>query len=83
MATKTLKYPVYKIFPEPLYGGSALVAAQDAEEANEFIRDFKKYDLDNARDSKGYEEVTELCNRVDYIYATCAGILDYGIYYTG
>ena len=78
-----MQFPVYKIFPLAHYGGSALVAANSAEEANEFIDSFREVDKNNSANSWGYEHVTEEGNRLDYIYASYTGILDYGIYYSG
>lgn len=78
-----MQFPVYKVFPLAHYGGSALVAANSAEEANEFIDSFREVDKNNSANSWGYEHVTEEGNRLDYIYASCTGILDHGIYYSG
>ena len=78
-----MQFPVYKIFPNAHYGGSALVAAETAEQANEFIKSFQDHDAGNKQDSRGYEFVTEEGNKLDYVYASMQGILDYGIYYNG
>ena len=77
-----MRFPVYKIYSKMHYGGSALVAANSAKEANEFIDSYKEIDKDNSGNSWGYSYVDE-DDRLSYIFATCTGILDYGIYYTG
>ncbi len=77
-----MQFPVYKVSSKIYYGGSALVAAHSAEEANEFIDAFKEVDKNNSADSWGYDYVDE-DDKLDYIFATCTGILDHGIYYTG
>lgn len=77
-----MQFPIYKVGSKIHYSGSALVAANSAEEANEFIDAFKSIDKKNESDSWGYDYVTEN-DKMDYIFATCTGILDYGIYYIG
>lgn len=47
-------YKVYLVNPNVDYVGFALVAAEDATNANEIIEDFKTFDDDNTYDSYGY-----------------------------
>ena len=47
-------YKVYLIRPSLEYEGFALVAAEDATNANELIADFKELDYDNKYNSYGY-----------------------------
>ena len=78
-----MEFPVYKIEPnQSCYRGSALVAAESAASANEFIDDFIKRDKQNKRDSWGYAYVTE-DDKIDYLFSTVTGIIDYGIQYYG
>ena len=44
-------YKVYKVEPQMHYHGMSLVAANNAEEANSIIADFKKDDTNNWNDS--------------------------------
>ena len=50
-------YKVYKVEPQMFYHGMSLVAADNAEEANSIIADFKRDDTNNWNDSWGYCEV--------------------------
>ena len=78
-----MEFPVYKIEPsQSCYRGSALVAAKSAASANEFIDDFIRRDGQNKRDSWGYAYVTE-DDKIDYLFSTVTGIIDYGIQYCG
>ena len=77
-----MQFKVYKVYPKAHYEGYALVAASSAKEANEFIDSYKEVDKENSSDSWGYSYVNE-DDSLDYIFATCTGILDYGIYYKG
>lgn len=74
------KYNVYEIPSRYYYGGISLVAAENAEEANAIIKDFKNNDINNLDDSKGYEYISE-AYKLDDIYAEKKGILYKGIYY--
>ena len=47
-------YKVYLIRPSLEYEGFALVAAEDAVNANELIADFKELDYNNKYNSYGY-----------------------------
>ena len=47
-------YKVYLIRPSLEYEGFALIAAEDAVNANELIADFKEKDYDNGYNSYGY-----------------------------
>ena len=52
-------YKVYLIRPSLEYEGFALVAAEDATNANELIADFKELDYNNKYNSYGYCYVCE------------------------
>ena len=52
-------YKVYLIRPSLEYEGFALVAAEDAVNANELIADFKEMDYNNKYNSYGYCYVCE------------------------
>ena len=52
-------YKVYLIRPSLEYEGFALVAAEDATNANELIADFKEQDYNNKYNSYGYCYVCE------------------------
>jgi hypothetical protein len=78
-----MEFPVYKISPnQGCYMGNALVAASNAAEANEFIDSFKEHDKHNDCDSWGYGHVDE-DDRIDCLFSTVTGIIDYGIWYRG
>ena len=78
-----MEFSVYKIEPsKSCYRGSALVAAESAASANKFIDDFIKRDEHNECDSWGYDHVKE-DDKIDYLFSTVAGIIDYGIWYCG
>ena len=78
-----MQFPVYKITPnQGCYSGMALVAANTAAEANEFIDSFKEHDTKNVNDSWGYGCVDE-DDKIDYLFSTVTGIIDYGIWYRG
>lgn len=76
------KYNVYEINCTRLYNGYALVAAEDANEANNFIEQFKKEDSDNYCDSNGYCYVGK-GDVIEDLYSERKGIIKYGIYYSG
>ena len=75
-------YKVYEIPVEYCYDGTSLVAANSAEEANEFIKSFKESDPNNECDSFGYGFVDEH-DIIPHIYADIEGIINYGIRYFG
>ena len=78
-----MQFSVYKISPSKgCYTGNALVAANNAIEANKFIDSFKEHDEHNECDSWGYGYVTE-DEKIDNVFSTVDGILDYGIWYKG
>ena len=52
-------YKVYLVRPNLTYEGFALIAAEDAANANEIIADFKEKDYDNGYNSYGYCYVGE------------------------
>lgn len=73
------KYNVYQIPSGYFYGGMSLIAAENAEHANQLIKEFKKSDPKNLESSCGYENITE-SYKLDNIYADKAGVLYKGIY---
>lgn len=76
-------YKVYEINTRlSCYVGVSFVAADNAEEANLFIDDFKERDTNNYGDSGGYDSVEE-GNVIDGLFAQDKGIVYYGIYYRG
>lgn len=79
---KVKMYNVYKIHSDSCYSGFSLVAAENSEEANQFIRDFKKYDTHNNSNSWGYSEVEE-SDKIENIFSAVKGIVLYGITYSG
>ena len=80
------KYKVYSVNPggryERCYRGTSLVAADNAEEANQIIEDKIREDKDNRNDMWGYGEVDEDCV-IENVYSEVKGIVHYGIYYYG
>ena len=80
------KYNVYKIDTggryASCYRGMSLVAAENADEANEIICNEIKNDTHNARDTWGYGTVDEY-DIVENVYSDVKGIVLYGIYYCG
>lgn len=77
-----MAFPLYKVSAKIHYAGVALIAAESAEVANEFIRQFQEVDNENVCNSWGYDTVTE-DDKLDYAFGTLQGIIDYGIFYTG
>ena len=75
-------YKVYQCDSEAYYSGYALVAADDADEANEYVKDFKESDINNNFDSRGYSKISEHDLLESIVSSTC-GIIEYGIRYTG
>lgn len=76
------QYKVYPIDSRSHYIGSALVAADSAEEANELIDEFKDSDTKNHLDSYGYSYVYE-SDRIEDVFSIRKGIVHFGIYYYG
>ena len=76
------QYKVYLIDSLSHYLGSALVAADSAEEANELIDEFKDSDTKNRADSYGYSYVDE-SDRIESVFSIRKGIVHFGIYYRG
>lgn len=75
-------YNVYKIDSTNHYSGISLVVAENAEEANLFIDDYKERDIDNIGDSRGYSYVEE-CDKLEGVFGESKGIIYYGIFYSG
>jgi len=75
-------YKVYKIEANSSYIGTSLVAARTADEANNYIDNFREIDKDNKSDSWGYHNVSE-DDVLENIWSSEVGIIDYGIRYCG
>lgn len=75
-------YKVYKIHSMPHYEGFALVAANSAEEANEFIKSFKYSDRNNHCNSYGYCYIDEN-DLLDHLSSDIEGLIDQSIDYVG
>ena len=75
-------YKVYAVTAGCCYEGLSLVAADSAEESNQFIKKLKKDDKNNAQDSWGYYNVDE-DDLIDGLYAEEKGFVYYGISYRG
>lgn len=73
-------YKVYAVQPDVCYGGMALVAAENADEANSFIKRKKENDVNNSYDSWGYTSVVE-CDAISDVYSKEKGIVYCGIRY--
>ena len=78
-----MKNKVYEVSPNYYYSGYALVGAENAKEAKQYILDFKERDKDNKFDSWGYDECIDECDLLENVYTEEKGILIYKIYYTG
>lgn len=76
------RYNIYKVSPGACYFGFALVAAENAEKANEEIDCFKKVDSDNGCDSWGHSYVDE-SDVIENAYATEKGYIYNNIMYGG
>jgi hypothetical protein len=76
-------YKVYRITPYyNCYRGESLVAGIDAEDAQSYIREFRRIDENNAQDSYGYDDVAET-DCIEHLFSDIQGIIHYGIYYSG
>lgn len=75
-------FKVYKVYSEPHYAGCALVAANSAKEANEFIKSFKDSDENNCCDSYGYCYVDE-DDLIEHLSSDIEGLIEQSIYYVG
>ena len=71
------QYHVYQIIAKKPYDGSSFVAAENANEANEFIRRFKEQDHSKLSDAYSF---VEDWNLVENMFSTKKGIVGYGIY---
>lgn len=78
---ETFMYKVYSCGSKNHYMGTALIAAESADEANQIIQVFKNSDPNNKADSWGYETVTE-SDHYDQ-FADEKGILESTIRYWG
>lgn len=77
-----MKYNVYEVSSSCNYSGFALIAAENATEANKFIQEFKDEDKDNYYNSYGYEFVKEY-DVIEDIFAERKGFITHGISYSG
>lgn len=76
-------YKVYEINTcYGCYDGVSFVAADNAEEANLFIENYRHIDTNNYGDSWGYDNVEE-DNVIDGLFSEEKGIVYYGIHYRG
>jgi hypothetical protein len=76
------KYKVYKMSTSGPYSGSALIAANDAEEANKYIDDFIARDKDNKLNSYSYHHVDE-DDCIECLSSDESGIVENDIWYIG
>lgn len=77
-------YNIYEIYPSRnCYSGTALVAAESIEQANEFILNFKRGDSNNNTNSWGYSYIDDDELPVEHLFSDEPGIIKYGIYYDG
>ena len=53
------KLKVYKVYSKSCYSGTSYVYAENAEEANRMIRNFRLEDAKNVSNSFGYSGVSE------------------------
>lgn len=75
-----MKYKVYEINSENYYSGNSLIAAMNAEEANEMIRDFKNNDVGNKMNSAGYNFVEE-SNCIEHLFSDISGFITKDIFF--
>lgn len=75
-------YKVYHMNPGACYGGFALIAAMSAEEANEYIADYKEQDASNACNSYGWTYVYE-DDAIEDLTSSIGGIVYNYVYYSG
>lgn len=76
------RYKVYKMYADGPYGGSALIAANSAEEANKCIDDFIDSDKDNKFNSYSYHHVDE-DDCIQCLSSDEHGIIEDDIWYIG
>lgn len=77
-----MKCNVYEVSSGCHYSGFALIAAENAKEANKFIQEFKDEDKDNYYNSYGYEFVEEY-DVIEDVFAERKGFITHGIRYSG
>ena len=77
-----MKYNIYEVSSGCHYSGFALIAAENAAEANKLIQKFKDEDKDNFYNSYGYELVEEY-DEIEGIFAERKGFITHGIRYSG
>jgi hypothetical protein len=78
---ETFIYKAYSVFSKGHYTGSSLVAAESDVEANKIIQEFKNSDLENKRDSWGWEFVNESSHYDQF--SDIKGIINSDIRYYG
>lgn len=75
-------YKVYHMNPKFCYNGFALIAAMSAEEANEYIANYKEQDPYNIGNSYGWTYVYE-DDAIENLTSSVGGIIYDCIYYSG
>lgn len=75
-------YKVYHMNPKFCYNGFALIAAMSAEEANGYIADFKKRDINNKHNSYGWIYVYE-DDVIENLSSSIGGIIYDYVCYSG
>jgi hypothetical protein len=77
------KFKVYKVDADGPYSGYSLVAAENSEQATQYIKDFKNYDSNNECDSWGYCDIIIEEDQIEGLFSEKPGIINYGISYCG
>ena len=75
-------YKVYHMNPGACYGGFALIAAMSAEQANEYIANYKEQDASNVYNSYGWAYVYE-DDVIENLTSSVGGIVYNYVYYSG
>lgn len=75
-------YKGYHMNPGTCYGGFALIAAMSAEEANEYIANYKEQDASNVYNSYGWIYVYE-DDIIENLTSSVGGIVYNYVYYSG
>lgn len=75
-------YKVYHMNPGTCYSGFALIAAMSAEEANEYIANYKEQDASNVYNSYGWTYVYE-DDVIENLTSSVGGIVYNSVYYSG
>ena len=75
-------YKVYHMNPGTCYDGFALIAAMSAEQANEYIANYKEQDASNVYNSYGWTYVYE-DDVIENLTSSVGGIIYNYVYYSG